>query len=142
VLLSDSAADNWMSGAESFFTSHGVPIDMVRVPEGTRGALPITVRAMTYRSTVGWRRIFATRVTGMDISIKAGVSTFAHEMGHVFGLDERYVGLPSGFSQPDPSYRGNLMADHGPSLTSGQLSIVKANLSDGWSLRLKVVEGR
>ena len=77
---------------------------------------------------------------GMNLSISDTSSVVAHELGHAFGLRDRYIDLPSGQSVPMTGFRGNLMGDLGPSLNSQQIGIVRMNTAQGWKPVLRGLE--
>ena len=130
----------WINDAEAYYSSVGCPVDIVEVAPGTRGALNIRVHGIAHRSNVQWRTFLRTKVLGMNLSISDTSSVVAHELGHAFGLRDRYIDLPSGQSVPMTGFRGNLMGDLGPSLNSQQIGIVRMNTAQGWKPVLRGLE--
>ena len=126
-------AQSWLAGAQNYYDSQGIYLDLEESPAGTRNALKVVVEGPDYRSdTHPVRWPFFWRIESIHMAISDGPQVFAHELGHAFGLTDRYVDTGPHTAQTDPGFVHNLMGDTGPNLYWRQLYFIQRNLQDGW----------
>ncbi|WP_257385551.1 RHS repeat-associated core domain-containing protein [Tahibacter caeni] len=141
-----------LSGSAGYYGSVGMPIQYVQVPVGTSNSITVDAGLGTPLLETGSMRAFASvfstkafgatfwrsKAVSINLSSRDVAYVFTHEMGHIFGLADRYD--QQTFAAL-PGFEGNLMATHGGNfLAPFQLQVLQQNLGGSFNQRLKAAD--
>ncbi|MGA9827111.1 MAG: hypothetical protein WBQ57_02070, partial [Rhodanobacteraceae bacterium] len=138
------------SAASDFYGSVGTPIQFQEVPTGMSNSLSVrlaTGAPFLKPSLMGSYTDFFKGSGGITINdIRLNMSTpspgyaFSHELGHVFGLVDRYN---RSTLVPKSGFTNNLMGAYGgTTLNQNQINTINANISGGWQPTVSTTDGQ